>query len=129
MPPIEPGFSAKDSWPPRSAIPTVYVFGSEEIAGTPVISMELLPGGTLKDRVVAQGPLSPSQAVTAILDIIGGLDTACLAGILHRDIKPSNCFTDSDGSVKVGDFGLSISTLARDVNQDLAEGGFQGTPQ
>ena len=30
---------------------TVYIFGSEEIAGTPVITMELLPGGTLKDRV------------------------------------------------------------------------------
>src|SRR5262245_51771671 len=36
---------------------TVYIFGSEEITGIPVISMELLPGGTLKDRVVAQGPL------------------------------------------------------------------------
>jgi serine/threonine protein kinase len=27
----------------------VYIFGSEEIAGVPVITMELLPGGTLKD--------------------------------------------------------------------------------
>jgi hypothetical protein len=34
---------------------TVYIFGSEEIAGMPVISMELLPGGTLKDRVAAEG--------------------------------------------------------------------------
>src|SRR3990170_3830465 len=34
---------------------TVYIFGSEEIEGTPVISMELLPGGTLKDHVVANG--------------------------------------------------------------------------
>jgi hypothetical protein len=32
---------------------TVYIFGSEEIAGMPVIAMELLPGGTLKDRVAA----------------------------------------------------------------------------
>ena len=81
----------------------------------PVISMELLPGGTLKDRVAAEGPLPPTEAVDAVLDIIGGLDAAQAAGILHRDIKPSNCFVDSDGTVKVGDFGLSISTLARDV--------------
>jgi eukaryotic-like serine/threonine-protein kinase len=107
---------------------TVYIFGSEEIAGVPVISMELLPGGTLKDRVAAEGPLPPAVAVSAVLDIIGGLDAAQAAGILHRDIKPSNCFVDSDGSVKVGDFGLSISTLARDVHEQLATG-FEGTPQ
>src|SRR5262245_20584350 len=107
---------------------TVYIFGSEEITGVPVISMELLPGGTLKDRVADEGPLPPAVAVSAVLDIIGGLDAAQAAGILHRDIKPSNCFVDSDGSVKVGDFGLSISTLARDVHEQLATG-FEGTPQ
>ncbi|HKE86669.1 MAG TPA: protein kinase [Vicinamibacterales bacterium] len=108
---------------------TVYIFGSEEIEGTPVISMELLTGGTLKDRVVAHGPMSPDEAVAAILDLIGGLDAAAAAGILHRDIKPSNCFVDRDGVVKVGDFGLSISTLARDVHQQLVTSGFEGTPQ
>jgi serine/threonine protein kinase len=107
---------------------TVYIFGSEEIAGVPVISMELLPGGTLKDRVAAEGPLPSAVAVCGVLDIIGGLDAAQAAGILHRDIKPSNCFVDSDESVKVGDFGLSISTLARDVREQLATG-FEGTPQ
>src|SRR5262245_45268454 len=110
---------------------TVYIFGSEEITGTPVITMELLPGGTLKDRVRAEGPLPVPEAVSAILDVIGGLDAAQSAGILHRDIKPSNCFVDEDGAVKVGDFGLSISTLARDVRGVLAtdSSGFQGTPQ
>lgn len=108
---------------------TVYIFGSEEIAGLPVITMELLPGGTLKDRVASGGPMSVPDAVAAVLDIIGGLDAAQAAGILHRDIKPSNCFTDADGTVKVGDFGLSISTLARDVRETAAPQGFQGTPQ
>ncbi len=108
---------------------TVYIFGSEEIEGMPVISMELLPGGTLKERVAARGPMPPGEAVAAVLDIIGGLDAAQSAGVLHRDIKPSNCFIDDDGAVKVGDFGLSISTLARDVHHDLETGAFQGTPQ
>src|SRR5262249_43789590 len=80
---------------------TVYIFGSEEISGTPVISMELTPGGTLKDRVAASGPLAPAEAAAAVLDIIGGLDAAQSAGILHRDIKPSNCFVDERGAVKV----------------------------
>jgi len=108
---------------------TVYIFGSEEIGGTPVISMELLTGGTLKDRVTANGPMRPAEAVAAVMDLIGGLDAAAAVGILHRDIKPSNCFIDRDGVVKVGDFGLSISTLARDVHQQLVTSGFEGTPQ
>jgi uncharacterized RDD family membrane protein YckC len=108
---------------------TVYIFGSEEIEGMPAISMELLPGGTLKERVAASGPMPPAEAVAAVMDIIGGLDAAQAAGVLHRDIKPSNCFIDEDGAVKVGDFGLSISTLARDVHHELEAGAFQGTPQ
>src|SRR5215207_1905509 len=107
---------------------TVYIFGSEEVGGAPAITMELLSGGTLKDRVSADGPMPPSAAVSAVLDIIGGLDAAQAAGILHRDIKPSNCFVDADGAVKVGDFGLSISTLTRDVRHGLATAGFEGTP-
>ena len=107
---------------------TVYIFGSEEVGGAPAITMELLSGGTLKDRVSAGGPMPPSAAVSAVLDIIGGLDAAQAAGILHRDIKPSNCFVDADGAVKVGDFGLSISTLTRDVRHELATAGFEGTP-
>ena len=108
---------------------TVYIFGSEEVGGAPAITMELLSGGTLKDRVSAEGPMPPSAAVSAVLDIIGGLDAAQAAGILHRDIKPSNCFVDADGAVKVGDFGLSISTLTRDVQHELETTGFEGTPQ
>ena len=101
---------------PRS----VYIFGSEEIDGAPIITMELVPGGTLKDKVTADGPYAPAAAVDAILDIVSGLDAAHIAGIFHRDIKPSNCFVDYDGSVKIGDFGLSISTLARDLGSGVA---------
>ena len=84
---------------------TVYVFGSEEIDGIPTIAMELLPGGTLKDRVKERGPLPPAAAVDAILQMIAGLDAMHAVGVLHRDVKPSNCFVDADGTVKVGDFG------------------------
>jgi eukaryotic-like serine/threonine-protein kinase len=67
---------------------SVYVFGTEEIAGTPAIAMELLAGGTLQDRVSAQGPMTPAEAVDAALQIIAGLQAAQRIGILHRDIKP-----------------------------------------
>ena len=92
---------------------SVYVFGTEEIEGTPVISMELIAGGTLQERVQRGGPLPVGEAVDAALQIIAGLEAAQAIGILHRDIKPANCFEDTDGTVKVGDFGLSISTAGR----------------
>jgi eukaryotic-like serine/threonine-protein kinase len=106
----------------------VYVYSTEEIQGTPVIAMERVPGGTLKDRVKAKGPLGVTESVDAILQVISGLEAAAAAGILHRDVKPSNCFIESEGQIKVGDFGLSISTLARDETQLTAGGTVLGTP-
>ena len=109
---------------------TVYIFGTDEIEGIPVIAMELAAGGTLKDKVKAEGPLPAAEAVDVILQVIAGLEAAADAGVLHRDIKPSNCFVDRDGTVKVGDFGLSISTLARaDTETQLTTtGSVLGTP-
>ena len=107
----------------------VYIFGSDDIGGTPIIVMEFLAAGTLKDRVRDSGPLPPTEAVDAILQVIAGLDAAQAGDILHRDIKPSNCFVDRDGTVKIGDFGLSISTMARDGTQLSRTGTFQGMPQ
>ncbi|MEM7015653.1 MAG: protein kinase, partial [Verrucomicrobiota bacterium] len=107
---------------------SVYVFGTEEIGGTPAISMELIAGGTLEERVRQDGPLPVGEAVDAVLQLIGGLEEAQKTGILHRDIKPANCFEDRDGSVKIGDFGLSISTEGRDDTNLTLEGTFLGTP-
>ena len=107
---------------------SLYVFGSEEIEATPVITMEIAGSGTLKDRLAKRGPLPVAEAVDAILDVIAGLEAALQAGVLHRDIKPSNCFLGPEGSVKVGDFGLSVSTLAKDDSYATATGVVMGTP-
>src|SRR5258706_3406230 len=107
---------------------SVYVFGTEEIGGTPVIAMELVPGGTLQDRVRERGPMPIREAVDCVLQICAGLEAAQRIGVLHRDIKPSNCFRDADGAVKIGDFGLSISTTLRVEPALTATGAFLGTP-
>ena len=107
---------------------SVYVFGTEEIGGTPVIAMELVAGGTLQDRVRAQGPLPVGEAVDDVLQLIAGLEAAQRVGILHRDVKPSNGFVAVDGTVKIGDFGLSLSTTVRVESALTAAGTFLGTP-
>jgi len=107
---------------------TVYVFATEEIAGTLVIVMELVTGGTLSDCVRADGPLPPAAAVDAILQVIDGLEAAAAKGVLHRDVKPSNCFTDGTGAVKIGDFGLSLTPQAQEATQLTLTGTVLGTP-
>ena len=107
---------------------SLYVFGAEEIEGLPVITMEIAGSGTLKDKLSKRGPLPVREAVDAILDVISGLEAAFAGGVLHRDVKPSNCFVSPDGSVKVGDFGLSVSTLAKDDSYVTATGVIMGTP-
>lgn len=106
----------------------VYIFGSEEIEGTPVIAMELVQGGTLRDLQKKRGVMPVREAVDITLQIVAGLEAAASAGVLLRDIKPANCFVSTDGTVKVGDFGLSVSTLARQESQITQSGVMLGTP-
>ena len=64
-------------------------------------------------EVFKDHPLPVTEAVDVIVQVIEGLQAAHAKGLLHRDVKPSNCFVTADGRVKIGDFGLSISTLAK----------------
>jgi uncharacterized RDD family membrane protein YckC/tRNA A-37 threonylcarbamoyl transferase component Bud32 len=103
----------------------VFVLGADEDAGRPYIVMELMPGSNLADRVARVGPLSVPEAVRHILDIIEGLQEAHANSMIHRDVKPSNCFIDSEGRVKIGDFGLAKAITGR---EDLTRSGaFLGT--
>jgi hypothetical protein len=104
----------------------VFVLAADEEAGRPYIVMELMPGKTLEDLVRERGPLPVEEAVPKILDVIDGLQEAHHFGVIHRDVKPSNCFLESDGRVKVGDFGLAKS-LAANVRLTRT-GSFLGTP-
>lgn len=110
---------------------SVYVYGTEQIGEIPTISMELIHGGTLQQLVKSKGKMEVTAAVDAVLQIIDGLEAADRKGVLHRDIKPANCFVDASGVIKIGDFGLSISTEARDdltITNVTGEGTFLGTP-
>ena len=38
---------------------------------------------------------------------------------MHRDLKPSNIFLDSNGDVKIGDFGLAVTRIESTVNSGI----------
>ena len=91
------------------AIVAVFDTGeTKDSEGTvPYIVMEYVDGGTLRDVLTAQGPLSPRRAAWIAADICEALDFSHRHGIVHRDIKPANVMISRDGAVKVMDFGIA----------------------
>ncbi len=106
----------------------VYVYRTEEIDGRLAIAMELVPEGTLEDKITKRGPLPWEEAVRDTLQMIDGLEAAARLGILHRDIKPSNIFVGARGEMKVGDFGLSRPVDQVEQARLTQTGMFLGTP-
>ena len=85
----------------------VTIFDVVEHGGRPMIVMELLPGGSLEQRLTRGVPCAPRQALDWLDDAAAAIDAAHAAGIVHRDLKPGNLLLDERGHVKVADFGIA----------------------
>jgi len=68
--------------------------------------MELLTGGTLKDKIDA-GVLDATRGIEIVKGIASGLEFAHRQGFVHRDIKPANILFAEDGSFRITDFGIA----------------------
>ncbi|RLN97939.1 hypothetical protein BBJ28_00025002, partial [Nothophytophthora sp. Chile5] len=73
------------------------------------IQMEYCEGNALRE-VIDKGALwkDPDKIWTMFRQILEALVYIHRQGIIHRDIKPPNIFLDSEGTVKLGDFGLAV---------------------
>jgi serine/threonine protein kinase/class 3 adenylate cyclase len=75
--------------------------------GTYYIVMEHVSGGTLKERILTEGPL-PARTVAALTQQVAlALRVAHERGVIHRDIKPQNILLTESGEAKVADFGIA----------------------
>jgi serine/threonine-protein kinase len=91
----------------------VEVYDAGQHAGLPFLALELVPGGTLAERLAA-GPLPPREAARLIEAVARGVAACHAAGVLHRDLKPANVLLAADGTPKVTDFGLAKRPAAGD---------------
>ena len=82
----------------------VYDFGEDK--GFTYIVSELIPGGTLQDKLT--GDFMPIEDVLRyIKPLAGALDFAHANGILHRDMKPANVLLSEHNQPILADFGLA----------------------
>jgi eukaryotic-like serine/threonine-protein kinase len=96
-------------------IVAVLDFGEDQASS--FLVMERLPGTTLRDEIIARGPLPPRRVLLVMHETLAALAAAHGRGVLHRDVKPSNILLQQDGHTKITDFGIAKSF---DVRTDLA---------
>ena len=87
------------------------------------IQMQYCSSRTLRDYLEARPPQSVGDvdATTALrifAQVARGLKYVHECGLVHRDLKPANVFLTADGTVKIGDFGLSRHVSGPDKGDD-----------
>ncbi|WP_103957666.1 Stk1 family PASTA domain-containing Ser/Thr kinase [Nonomuraea solani] len=85
----------------------VHVFDQGTDNDVVYLSMEYVPGKTLRDILRERGRLPAREALEILIPVLAALGAAHQAGMVHRDVKPENVLMTDDGRVKVVDFGLA----------------------
>jgi serine/threonine protein kinase/Tfp pilus assembly protein PilF len=102
----------------------MYDLNREE--GAYYITMEYVSGEDLKSFIRRSGMLSIGKSITIAKQICEGLSEAHRLGVVHRDLKPQNIMIDSDGNVRIMDFGIARSLKTKGIT---GSGIMIGTPE
>jgi serine/threonine protein kinase len=100
-------FDEVEAWislPPHPNIVRAYSLLS--VADVPYLKLEFMSGGSLRERM--GGKMELTQAIRLAYQICRGLAFAGRSQQFgHFDLKPENILFDSNGTLKITDFGLS----------------------
>lgn len=102
----------------------VTIFEAGQVDGMVFIAMEYLQGENLAD-VLEKNTLTFEEKIRILIRVLEALEHAHAFDVVHRDIKPSNIHVQSDGTIKLMDFGLARMLTADTLT---ASGNLIGTP-
>ena len=107
----------------------VQVFDFAEEGDVAYIVMEMVRGRELKTFFDAKERFEVKEVVHIMGELCEALHFAHEANIIHRDIKPANVMIESQGRVKLTDFGVArVIDADRTVSDRTQAGAIVGTP-
>ena len=102
----------------------VRLYDADEAANPPYLVLEFIEGQALANYATPDKLLPVSQVLDIVYKCCSALEHAHERGLVHRDIKPANIMLQSDGNVKLTDFGTAMSVRG-DATQVM---GLVGSP-
>uniref|UniRef100_A0A914QB67 Tyrosine-protein kinase n=1 Tax=Panagrolaimus davidi TaxID=227884 RepID=A0A914QB67_9BILA len=85
------------------------LFGVQTIQDPIMIVFELAEGNSLDNKLKNQDkPPTPDEQERYVYEIVDGMQYLESQWVVHKDLAARNCLIDAKGSIKIGDFGLSI---------------------
>jgi serine/threonine protein kinase/tetratricopeptide (TPR) repeat protein len=114
----------------------VTVYDAGEFENQAFVVMEYVQGVTMNDYELD----GLEHIIEVVIQICSALQHAHEQNIVHRDLKPENVVIEPDGTVRLMDFGLALSTASRMTEEGVITGtvfymspeqafGYEVTPQ
>ncbi|NCF14332.1 MAG: protein kinase [Gammaproteobacteria bacterium] len=93
----------------------IRIYDFLHLQGCYAISMEYFPSHTLSGEIPDSKPMDLKKALGFSHDMATGMTVAHLAGVIHRDLKPANILVNSEGLLKIVDFGVAAAASSGDT--------------
>lgn len=89
----------------------VRIFSSFQTSKKLYLVLDFIDGGHLFYQLFKLGVFSEDRAKMYTAEIVSAISFLHSKGILHRDLKPENVLLDSEGHIKITDFGLCKANM------------------
>lgn len=101
--------------------------------GIAFITMDYVPGRSLREILEQDGPIELSRATAIFKQLVGAVGEAHHKGVLHQDLKPANILVNEAGEAFITDFGIaqslgSVGPGLADPVHSASRGLIVGTP-
>jgi serine/threonine-protein kinase PpkA len=104
------------------------IYQSNERRSRPYFTMEYMPNGSLKRKLLKEGSWSVRESLATLLQISKAVYFAHQKGFIHRDLKSDNILFDQNDTPKVSDFGIARASTGSMPGFTIGTGPI-GTPE